>query len=113
VHTTALLVNVHKPDQDTLQHLLVQAGYDVLRSKSGEEALELCRDYKRRIHLLVTRTNMPGSSGWELAEHATALRPGIVILYLPETLPRGSPSKASLLFDVTQALIHATHQKLQ
>ena len=130
MHTTALLVNVHKADQDVLQQLLAQAGYDVLRSKTSDEALELCRDYKGRIHLLVTDAEAPGTSGWELAERATALRPGIVILYIPETLAHSgaaSPSprrqlrlektrtlkKANLLFDVTRALIHRTQQDLQ
>jgi len=112
-----LLVNVHEAEQDALQDLFLQAGYDVLQSKSSDEALELCRDYEGRIHLLVTDADVPGSSGWELAERATALRPGIVIVYLPghHTNVVGTRAfrKTNLLLDVTQALIHKTQQKIQ
>jgi CheY-like chemotaxis protein len=128
VHRTALVVNGDKPAQD-LQQFLVDAGYDVLATKDNDEALALCHNHQRAIHLFVTDAELPGTSGWELAERATALRPGIVILYLS----RGSPSsgtgqflgpkshvpgtdafrKANILRDVTQALIHKKQQNIQ
>lgn len=126
MRTTALVVNVHKSEQKLLQHFLMQAGYQVLLSDTSDEALELCRDYKGKIHLLVSDAEAPSSSGWELAERATLLRPGIVILHLSGRLLRGkslSPKsqiartqafkKATLLFDVTQVLIHKAQQKIQ
>ena len=116
MHTTALLVNLHR-GQDAFHNLLLQAGYDVLQSKDSDEALELCRDYKGRIHLLITDADSPDSSGWELAERATVLRPGIVILYLPERHANRAGhrafTKANLLLDVTQALIHKARGKIQ
>jgi CheY-like chemotaxis protein len=126
VRSTALVVNVHKSEQKVLQDFLIQAGYQVLLSDSSDEALELCRDYKGKIHLLVTDAEAPGTSGWELAERATMLRRGIVILHLSGSLLCGkslSPKsqvartqafkKATLLFDVTQLLIHKAQQKIQ
>jgi CheY-like chemotaxis protein len=126
VRSTALLVNVHKSEQKVLQHFLIQAGYRVLLSDTSDEALELCRDYKGKIHLLVSDAEVPGSSGWELAERATMLRPGILILYLSGSFLRGKSlgpksqvartqalKKATLLFDVTQVLIHKAQEKIQ
>jgi CheY-like chemotaxis protein len=107
----------------------VQAGYSVLPTETSDEALALCRDHKQKIHLLVTDADLPGSSGWELAERATALRPGIVVLYLsgsslststghfldPRSSVPGTEAfrKATILRDVTQALIHKEQQKIQ
>ncbi|MGI9073193.1 MAG: response regulator [Bryobacteraceae bacterium] len=130
MHNTALVVNVDKSERDLLQHFLVDAGYHVLPTKNSHEALALCRDYKRTIDLLVTNADVPGNSGWELAERAAALRPGIVILYLSgHSLLSGTSSQlldpksrvagtqafttANMLLDVTEALIHKTQQKLQ
>jgi CheY-like chemotaxis protein len=130
MHHTALVVNVHKSERDLLQHFLVDAGYYVLPTKSSDEALDLCRDYKQNIHLLVADADLPGSSGWELAECAAALRPGIVILYLsgsslssdasdqligPKSRMSGTQAftTANMLLDVTEALIHKTQQKIQ
>jgi CheY-like chemotaxis protein len=113
MHHTALVVNVQKSEQDLLQHFLADAGYHILPTKSSDEALTLCRDYKRTIDLLVTDADLPGSSGWELAERAAALRPGIVILYLSHTAGTKAFTKANMLLDVTEALIHKTQQKLQ
>jgi DNA-binding response OmpR family regulator len=128
VHRTALVVSGDKPAQD-LQRFLVDAGYDVLATKNNDEALALCHNYKRAIHLFVTDTELPGTSGWELAERATALRPGIVILYLSRSSPSSDTGqflgpksyvpetdafrKASILRDVTQALIHKKQQNVQ
>src|SRR5437868_7708920 len=124
MRSTALVVNLHK--SELLQHFLIQAGYQVLLSETSDEALELCREYKGRIHLLVSNADVPGGSVWELAERATMLRPGIVILHLSGSLlcgkshnPKSQTArtqafrKASLLFDVTRVLIHKAQEKIQ
>jgi DNA-binding NtrC family response regulator len=129
LHNTALVVNLNQSERDRLQHFLVQAGYHVLPTNTSEEALALCRDYKRTIHLLVADADLAGTSGWDLAERATALRPGIVILYLsgaslssgtrqflgPKSHIAGTQAfvKANMLLDVTHALIHKTQEKIQ
>jgi DNA-binding response OmpR family regulator len=129
VNSTALVVNGHQSERDELRYFLMQAGYCVLPTETSDEALALCRDHKGTIHLLVTDADLPGTSGWELAERATAFRPGIVILYLsgsslssdtdrffgPKSYIPGTEAfrKASILRDVTQALIQKKQQKLQ
>jgi CheY-like chemotaxis protein len=127
VHNTALLVNSHESERDQLRRFLVQAGYSVLPTETSDEALALCRDHKQKIHLLVTDADLPSASAWELAERATALRPGIVVLYLsgsslftgtgqflgPTSSIPGTEAfrNANILRDVTQALIHKEQQK--
>ena len=130
MHNTALIIKTHKPERDLLQHFLADAGYHVLPTKSSDEALALCRDYKRNIHLLVTDADVPSSSAWDLAERAEALRPGIVVLYLsgsssssdisgglfePKSQRAGAQAfaRTNMLLDVTEALIHTTQQKVQ
>jgi CheY-like chemotaxis protein len=69
-----------------MEHVLAGSGYHVLATASVGEALELCRYYENSIQLLVTAANSPGDSGWTLAEAATKIRPGIVVLFLsPQT----------------------------
>jgi DNA-binding response OmpR family regulator len=128
LHRTALVVNGDR-SAPNLRHFLVHAGYDVLATKNNDEALALCRNYKRAIHLFVTDADLPGTSGWELAERATALRPGIVILCLsgnslssdtgqflgPRSYVPGTQAfrTANILRDVTQALIHKKQENIQ
>ena len=129
MHSTALVVNRNHSERDELQHFLVQAGYRVLPTETSDEALALCRDYKRKIHLLVTDSDVPGTSGWELAERAAALRPGIVILYLSANSSCSDTGQfpgarsyvtgteafrtATMLRDVTEALIHKQQENIQ
>lgn len=130
MHNTALVVNAQKSEQDLLQHFFADAGYHVLPTRSSDEALALCRDSRRTIDLLVTDADVPGSSAWELAQRAAALRPGIVILCLSGSSlssdaigcfvnPKSKAAEgqvfttANMLLDVTEALIHKTQQKVQ
>jgi DNA-binding response OmpR family regulator len=82
----ALIVTSNRRDQQELENVLADADYHVLAAASTGEALELCRHFAGAIHLLVTEANSPGDSGWTLAEAATKVRPGIVVLFLsPKT----------------------------
>jgi PAS domain S-box-containing protein len=73
-------------DEDGVRAFVVLAlevlGYTVLQARDGAEALALCRDDPRPIHLLITDVVMPRMSGRELAERVAALRPGLKVLYL-------------------------------
>ena len=46
-----------------------------------------------RVQVLISEVNMPGMSGYELAERATHIRPGlrVVLLSGAETHPHGLP----------------------
>lgn len=68
--------------------LLVAAGFDVLEASDGCEALELI-EHPDGLSLIVTDINMPGFSGFEVAEHARARHPTIPVIFVtgrPEQL---------------------------
>ena len=80
-HETLLLVE----DQPELRKLtatvLRRYGYVVLEAANGEEAMRVCERHPRPIHLLVTDVVMPKMTGPELADHLTALRPAMRVLF--------------------------------
>ena len=56
--------------------------YDVLRASSGQEALQLSRNYKPAIHLLLTDFEMPEMNGIALATQISLERPQIKLLLM-------------------------------
>ena len=64
------------------QRLLEQLGYTVLVSDSPLNALQLAREYKGEIHLLVTDVVMPEMSGRDLWTQLEALRPSLKCLFI-------------------------------
>jgi len=60
---------------------LASLGYDVLEAKSGEDALQLMKEYGN-IGLLLTDVVMPGMNGRKLAEEALRRNPQLKVLYM-------------------------------
>jgi signal transduction histidine kinase/ActR/RegA family two-component response regulator len=79
---TVLLVEDQDDVRDLASRVLQRFGYSVLPARSGEEALRLADEHPRRISLLLTDVVMPGLSGREVAEHLTARRPDLRVLYM-------------------------------
>ncbi len=73
-------------DQDVVRQLaadiLSGLGYTVMEAKEGLDALELCRKYHGRIHLLLTDVIMPKMGGPELVEKIKEMHPAIKVLYM-------------------------------
>jgi len=63
-------------------HVLADPGYNVLKWKSGAEALQQSRAFKGEISLLLSDFQMPGMSGVELATAMTAERPQLRVLLM-------------------------------
>ena len=60
---------------------LSDAGYEVVAARDGDEALAILQQ-DTRFDLLFTDIRMPGElDGWQLAEEAKRLIPGIVVIY--------------------------------
>ena len=62
--------------------MLSKEGYVVLAANDGQEALDICRQYKDSIHLLLTDVTMPRMTGMELAERVQRKRSEIKILIM-------------------------------
>jgi signal transduction histidine kinase len=79
---TVLLVEDETPVRQTLQRILVGAGYSVIPAADGADALELFVARKGDIDLLITDLVMPGIGGRELARQCSALRGALKVIYL-------------------------------
>jgi DNA-binding response OmpR family regulator len=101
-----------------MENFLSDADYHVLSADSGDEAMELCRNYEGTIHLLVTDVEQASGSGWELAQTAARIRPGLIVLFVSkETMETGDmrrsvggPFNPTVLLQVTQALSRKAQQ---
>ena len=107
-------------DQPTVRYTvaarLIEAGYDVIEVASGEEALAMLHG-ATRIDALLTDLRLPGAiDGWDIAETARQLRPGLPVIYASAysyVTPRQVPG--SLMLDKPyppQALIDALEKLL-
>jgi CheY-like chemotaxis protein len=60
--------------------VLSSFGYTVLTANSGQKALEILSNSKRKIDMVITDLVMPNMSGRELTEHILRATPGMRIL---------------------------------
>jgi len=79
---TILLVEDEEVVRGLTRKILMQAGYNVLDAKGGDEAIRLCHAHAGPIDLLLTDVVMPEVSGKEVADRLLELRPSIRVLYM-------------------------------
>jgi two-component system cell cycle sensor histidine kinase/response regulator CckA len=79
---TVLLVEDEEVVRGLARQILEEAGYRVLVAPQGEEAIRLCIEHAKEIHLLLTDVVMPGAGGKEVADRLASLRPGIKVLFM-------------------------------
>ncbi len=79
---TVLLAEDDASVRQVVSEVLMQKGYDVLRTPDGRTALEMARAQEGEIQLLITDMVMPGMTGRELADALKAERPGLRVLYM-------------------------------
>jgi PAS domain S-box-containing protein len=79
---TILLVEDEEAVCSLVRGVLESRGYNVLKTKGANDALEIGERYKKQIHLLLTDVVMPQMSGRELAEHLAPLHPETKVLYM-------------------------------
>jgi signal transduction histidine kinase/CheY-like chemotaxis protein len=79
---TILVVEDEEVVRQLICTVLGEAGYNVICAESAEAAMQVARDRKESIHLLVTDIVMPGLNGPALARALSAHQPSIKILYV-------------------------------
>ena len=79
---TILLVEDEEVVRGLARQILEQAGYNVLDASGAEEAIRLGRECRDPIHLLLTDVVMPETSGKEIAQRLTSLRPTTRVLFM-------------------------------
>ncbi len=79
---TILVVEDEQTVRELVCNLLQGHGYRVLEADSGARALEVWRDHKDEIAMLLTDVVMPNQvSGRELAENLLTERPGLKVIF--------------------------------
>jgi len=89
---TVLLVEDEESLRSLTRTLLERGGYTVLEAKNGGQAIEIARQYRGPIHLLLTDMVMPGMVGRELADEVASIRPEMRVIYMSGYMgftPRG------------------------
>ena len=79
---TILVVDDEQMIRDLVCEVLEISGYNVLAAGLGSEAISLCKEYKRPIHLIITDLVMPKMSGRELVKQLKSLRPEMKVLFM-------------------------------
>ena len=81
-HETILVVEDDAAVRFFTQRALAQMGYKVLAVASPEEALKLCSEVSREVHLVVSDIVLPGMSGAVLVKKILGYKPEIKALYV-------------------------------
>jgi CheY-like chemotaxis protein len=79
---TVLIVEDESTVLDIVANILQSKGYEVLRAQTGDEALEIGRQFPGKIDLVLTDIVMPGMSGGEVVQQLQRLQPEIHTLYM-------------------------------
>jgi two-component system, cell cycle sensor histidine kinase and response regulator CckA len=94
---TILVVDDEAIARRFLERALTDEGFEVLLANDGEQALELMRTTKRKVHLVVTDLVMPGMGGHAFAlEVATLPSPPPVLYISAYESPQGEMAKRFL-----------------
>jgi len=95
-HETLLLVEDSAALREMILEVLEQHGYRVLQAGHGEQALEVLREHKQAVDLLLTDVVMPRLGGQDLANEVRLLHPGIRVIYM-SGYTDGAISRAGIL----------------
>jgi two-component system, cell cycle sensor histidine kinase and response regulator CckA len=79
---TILLVEDEEAVRSFAARALKLRGYNVLEAAGGEEALELVRQYRGVIHLLITDVVMPNMDGPTLVRAVKRLKPDMAVIFM-------------------------------
>ena len=78
---TILLAEDSESLREMARQYLESIGYTVLEANSGTQALQVAKDFKGRVDLLLTDIIMPEMGGPELADRIVSLRPEVKVIF--------------------------------
>jgi CheY-like chemotaxis protein len=79
-HESILLVDDEKALLELGEAILVRAGYSVLKAQCGEDALELFKQHKDHLDLVIMDLGMPGMGGYKTLESLLEINPQAKVL---------------------------------
>jgi PAS domain S-box-containing protein len=79
---TVLVADDEAALRQTIVEILRSSGYNVLESRSAEDALEVARRNAGKIDILLTDIVMPGLRGTELARRVQEIQPGVKVVFM-------------------------------
>jgi two-component system, cell cycle sensor histidine kinase and response regulator CckA len=79
---TILLTEDEEALRSLILNMLRENGYAVLEAANATGAIEIARQARAKIDLLLTDVVMPGMGGTDLADQLVALYPGMKVLYM-------------------------------
>ena len=79
---TVLVVEDERLVRASLRTILKRLGYRTLDAGDPAAALEICREHRGEIDVLLTDMVMPGMGGGELAREVRSLEPGVQTVYM-------------------------------
>jgi PAS domain S-box-containing protein len=79
---TILLVEDEEAMRRATKRILEAAGYTILASSDGDDALGVSARYPGEIHLLLTDVIMPHRGGKDLAQELLKSRPSLKVIYM-------------------------------
>jgi two-component system, cell cycle sensor histidine kinase and response regulator CckA len=79
---TLLLVEDEAAVRRSTREFLATRGYIVLEAENGQHALKIAREFKSRIHLMITDVVMPQLGGAGLASQLAVDRPEMHVLFV-------------------------------
>ena len=77
---TILLVDDDQNIRELLKEILDRFNYRVLSAQSGEESLEIYREKKEKIDLVLMDLNMPGMGGRQCLKELLGLEPALKVI---------------------------------
>ena len=79
---TILLLEDEDVVRGLARQILEHAGYNVVAASRGEEALRFCNEKSQQVDLLLTDVVMPETSGKEIADRLSQMRPDLRVLFM-------------------------------
>jgi CheY-like chemotaxis protein len=82
VSATILIADDEAALRQAIAEILRSSGYKVLEAESSTEALEMARQHRGPLEILLTDIVMPGLRGPELARRVAKVHPEVQIVYM-------------------------------